>query len=142
VLCDVSDPGVDMVFSHGDFSLRNMLMTKEGIRVIDWESAGRRSVLFDLYNYFFTESYYGRIATNLVSEISEAISSLQSRIRSKAPDIAENLSSLTPMYRRLYYLERILVMLEREMSDDLLDVILRSIQVFKRYEEALTGTCG
>jgi hypothetical protein len=137
-----NDPGAALVFSHGDFSLRNMLMTKDGITVIDWESAGRRSVLFDLYNYFFTESYYGRIATNLVSEINEAISSLQSRIRSQAPDIAETLSSLTPVYRRLYYLERILVMLEREMSDDLLDVILRSIQVFKRYEEALAGICG
>ena len=104
--------------------------------VIDWESAGRRSALFDLYNYFFTESYYGRITTDLTSEISEAISSLQSRLTSKAPSIASSLCSLAGVYCRLYTLERVLALLERELSDDLLDVILRSIEVFARYEKA------
>ena len=133
---------INLVFSHGDFSLRNILRAKDGIMVIDWESAGRRSVLFDLYNYFFTESYYKRITTNLISEINEAISSLQSRLTSKAPDIATTLPSLARTYCRLYYLERVLMLLERELSNDLLDVILRSIAVFNRYEEAITSECS
>jgi hypothetical protein len=130
---------IDLVFSHGDFSLVNILSTKDGIMVVDWESAGHRSTLFDLYNYFFTEAYYGRATTDLVSEINEAISSLQSRLTSKAPDIARTLPSLAEVYRRLYYLERVLMLLERELSNDLLDVILRSIAVFNRYEEAVAS---
>jgi hypothetical protein len=130
---------IDLVFSHGDFSLVNILSTKDGIMVIDWESADHRSTLFDLHNYFFTELHYGRATTDLVSEINEAISSLQSRLTSKAPDIARTLPSLAETYRRLYYLERVLMLLERELSNSLLDVILRSIAVFNRYEEAITG---
>jgi hypothetical protein len=136
LLLEGSGTAVDLVFSHGDFSLRNMLRTRDGMVVIDWESAGRRSALFDLYNYFFTESYYGRITTDLISEISEAISSLQSRLTAKAPSIASTLCFLAGVYCRLYTLERVLALLERELSDDLLDVILRSIEVFARYEKA------
>ena len=138
-LCLEGDEQADLVFSHGDFSLRNILRTKDGIMVIDWESAGRRSALFDLYNYFFTESYYKRITTDLVSEINEAILSLQSRLTLKAPDIATSLPFLARVYCRLYYLERVLMLLERELDDHLLDVILRSIEVFNRYEEAMAG---
>lgn len=134
-----SNEQVDLVFSHGDLSLRNILRTKDGITVIDWESAGRRSALFDLYNYFFAEAYYKRITTNLVSEINDAISSLQSRLTLKIPDIARTLPSLARTYCRLYYLERALMLLERELNNALLDVILRSIAVFNRYEEAMAS---
>lgn len=133
------DVRVDLVFSHGDFSLRNILTTKEGIMVIDWESAGRRSVLFDLYNYFFTESYYKRITTDLTLEISEAVSSLQSRLALQAPDIAGTLLPLARTYCRLYYIERVLMLLERELDNKLLNVILRSIEVFNRYEAVMAS---
>jgi hypothetical protein len=133
------DCQVDLVFSHGDFSLVNILRTRDGIMVIDWESAGRRNTLFDLYNYFFTELYYERATTNLVSEINEAISSLQSLLALEAPDIARTLPSLAPMYRRLYYFERVFMLLERELSNKQLDVILRSIEVFNRYEETIAS---
>jgi choline/ethanolamine kinase len=126
---------IRLVFSHGDLALRNILRTRDGITVIDWESAGHRSVLFDLYNYFFAALYYEQITTNPVPEINRAIASLQSRLAAKAPDIARDLPSLARVYRRLYYVERLSVLLEREMSNDLLDVILRSIDVFNRYEK-------
>jgi hypothetical protein len=129
------DPEVNLVFSHGDFSLVNILRTKDGIKVIDWESAERRSALCDLYNYFFTELYYGRAKSDLVDEVDEAISSLQSRLASSAPGIAQTLSSPAPRHRRLYYLERVLVLLQRELSDGVLDVTLKSIAVFNRYEK-------
>jgi hypothetical protein len=131
------DREIDLVFSHGDFSLRNTLMTEKGMMIIDWESVGCRSALFDLYNCFLTELYYGRAATNLVSEIDQAVLSLQSRLASKAPDIARTLPSLAQAYRRLYYLERIQMLVERDPSDSLLRTILRSIDVFTRHEEAV-----
>ena len=133
------DCRVDLVFSHGDFSLVNILRTKNGIKVIDWESASTRSLLFDLFNYFFTELYYRRATTSLVHEINEAILSLRSRIVTKAPDLAGAMVSLSDMYRRLYYVERICMLLERQLSNRQLDVILRSIEVFNSFEEVQGG---
>jgi hypothetical protein len=130
---------VDLVFSHGDFSLVNILRTKNGIKVIDWESASTRSLLFDLFNYFFTELYYRRATTSLVHEISEAILSLRSRIVTKAPDLAGAMVSLSDMYRRLYYVERIRMLLDRQLGNRQLDVILRSIEVFNSFEEVQEG---
>jgi thiamine kinase-like enzyme len=133
------DRQVDLVFSHGDFSLRNILKTAEGIKVIDWESVSLRSMLFDLYNCFLTELYYGRANTDLVSEIDEAIVSLQSRLALRAPEVAKALPSLAQTYRWLFYFERIQMLLERDPGDSLLKTILRSIDVFNRHEEAVTS---
>lgn len=128
---------IDLIFSHGDFSLVNILKTKETIKIIDWEGVDRRSALFDLYNYFFTELYYKRAKTSLVAEIKEAISSLQSRLSAKLPELAITLVSLAPIYRELYYLERVCMLLEREPTNKLLEVVLRSIEVFDRYENVV-----
>lgn len=127
---------VDLVFSHGDFSLVNILRTKDGIKVIDWEGAGRRSILFDFYNYFFTELYYKRARKNLVQEIKRAISSLQLRLITKAPYLRKTLVSFAQMYRWLYYVERIHMLMERELSNRLLDVVIHSVEVFNYYEES------
>lgn len=123
-----------LVFSHGDYSLVNILKTKDGIMVIDWEGAGFRNPLFDLHNYFLTELYYKRATTSLIPEVNEAISSLQLRLTAKSVELAETLETLAPIYRRLYYLERICMLLDRELNNKLLDVVLRSIAVFSRYE--------
>ena len=138
-LCLKKNFQIDLIFSHGDFSLVNILKRKEKIRVIDWEGVDRRSALFDLYNYFFTELYYKRGTTSLVEEIKEAISYLQSRLSAKLPELARTLVSLAPIYRRLYYVERVCMLLEREPTNKLLEVVLRSIDVFNRYEEAVDG---
>ena len=134
-----ADQQIELVFSHGDFSLVNILSTEKGIMVVDWESAGRRSVLFDLYNYFLTEMYYDRATVNLFCVVNEAISSLQSRLAARGLDTAGDLPSLAQTYRKLYYLERIHMLLEREPTNNQLDVILRSIDVFNRYEEAVVS---
>ncbi len=39
---------VYIVFTHGDMVPANILDTKNGIKIIDWESTSYRSVLFDL----------------------------------------------------------------------------------------------
>ena len=127
---------IDLVFSHGDFSLVNIVNSRHGIKVIDWESADHRSVLSDLYNYFFTEVYYKRATIDIASELNQAIASLQSRLALEAPELARTLPSLEQIYRNLYYIERVCTLLERELNDQRLDVILSSIDVFSRYQEA------
>lgn len=136
-LCNEGDCQIDLIFSHGDYSLVNILKTKGGIMVIDWEGGGLRTPLFDLYNYFLTELYYERATSTsgLVLEINKAISMLKARLLTKVPELAGTMISLAPIYRRLYYLERICMLLERELNNKSLSVIVRSIDVFNRYEE-------
>ena len=129
---------VYLIFSHGDFSLVNILHAREGIKVIDWESAGLRNPLFDLYNFFFTEQYYQNANINLVTEIGKTISSLRYHLKSKASDLTESIVSSAEIYRWLYYLERIDLLMERKFSNNLLSVILRSINVFSCYEKGYT----
>lgn len=131
----LTDGRIPLVFSHGDFSLVNILKTGNGLKVIDWEGSAKRNPLYDLYNYFLTESYYGRTSKCLVTEINQAIRALQSAIATKAPEIASTLESLSNIYRWLYYIERICMLLERNFSKKLLEVVSRSISVFKNYEE-------
>lgn len=133
----MEDNDIYLVFSHGDFSLRNMLSTRNGLRVIDWEGVDFRTVLFDLYNCFFTESYYRRVSTNLVAEIKESICFLQNRLKKKLPKVVVTLDTSVEQYRWLYYLERICMLLERELDNKILGVISRSIAVFTRHEEIL-----
>ena len=107
--------------------------------VIDWEGGGIRNPLFDLYNYFLTELYYERATSTsaLVPKVNKAISYLQARLLPKIPELTRALVSLSPIYRRLYYLERVCMLLERELDNKLLSVIVRSIDVFNRYEKVI-----
>ena len=70
-------------------------------------------------------------------EINEAILSMQARLDTKLPDIAKSIELFASTYRKLYYIERICMLLERDLSNQLLDVVLRSINVFERYEKAV-----
>lgn len=127
---------VQLAFTHGDFSFVNFIyISKTEINVIDWESAKFRSILSDLYNYFLTELYYGRTRNNLVTEINEAISLLTERLA--ATDMStqfDTLEEFGAIYRWLYYIERIQVLLDREPSDIQQNVIRRSIETFMEYE--------
>jgi len=40
-------------FSHGDFCPWNMLVTENGLRLIDWEMAADRPLGYDLFTYIF-----------------------------------------------------------------------------------------
>jgi thiamine kinase-like enzyme len=126
---------IPLVFSHGDFSMVNILNTKFGKRVIDWEGASLRNPLYDLYNFFLTELYYGRAARNLVTETKEAILVLQSRLKNKAPSITKNFMECSSIYRRLYYLERICLLCQRELNPKVIKVIFRSIDIFNSFEK-------
>ena len=125
---------IPLVFTHGDFSLVNILNTKNGVKVIDWADSGQRSALHDFYNYFFTELYYDRLSFSYLPKIRDAVLALQTRIAFRNHKITETFIPLFKRYRWLYYIERIALLLERELNEKTLNVILKSAEVFKKYE--------
>ena len=129
-----TDTKIPLVFSHGDLSLVNMLNTKKGIKVIDWEGAKPRNPLYDLFNYFFTELYYKRISKELMPEIKQAIKALNSSVKTYLPEIAKSLQSFSEIYRKLYYLERICMLLMRDESERTIKVIINTIELFDSFE--------
>lgn len=44
-------------FSHGDFCPWNMLVTEDGLRLIDWEMAAERPLGYDLFTYIFQTTF-------------------------------------------------------------------------------------
>jgi hypothetical protein len=127
-----------LAFTHGDFSFVNFLGDKHNIVVIDWESAQNRSALHDLYNYFLTELYYGRTKSNLLLDIDNAIVLIGQRLALDEPDISKHIDKYKGIYRGLYYLERLNTLLDRDPSVDHLNVIKRSIDVFKIHESSMS----
>ena len=69
--------------------------------------------------------------------IHEAIDSLAQLVRKRNSALAETLMSSRALHRHLYYFERILVLMTRELDDSRLPVILRSIETFERFEQAV-----
>jgi hypothetical protein len=133
-----TDNPIQLAFTHGDFSFVNFLYRNSDIAVIDWESAQQRSILHDLYNYFLTELYYGRIQSNLSAPIDDAISSLIQRLVVIDPEFPDKLTDSKDTYRWLYYLERLLTLLDREPSSSQMNVINRSIDTFNKHESWLS----
>lgn len=136
-LSESAEQKVYRIITHGDFSLVNMLNTKNGIMVIDWESIAHRSALFDFYNFFLTELYYNRTSTNLIRETREAIVCLKEKLNEKNLEVANHLVALKDVYRLLYYVERICMLIERGINKKILKVISRSIQIFSEHEKAI-----
>jgi hypothetical protein len=126
---------IPLVFSHGDFSLINMLKTKNGIKVIDWEGANLRNPLHDLFNYFFTESYYNRLSPKILPETIKAVGDLKSSVKAELPKIANSLEPLSEIYRKLYYLERLCMLFMRDESKKVQRVINNSIELFDSFEK-------
>jgi hypothetical protein len=126
---------VYLIFSHGDFCPANIINTSLGIRIIDWESAVNRSMMFDFYSYFFFRpACMGFSVDRLVTEIHEAV---QIYLSGLEQDIYENVSQLEDVYRWFYYIECVCKLIERGMTDKRLDImnfILRYMEAFKEYE--------
>jgi thiamine kinase-like enzyme len=125
---------IPLIFSHGDFALVNMLLTETGMRVIDWESAGYRSVLHDLHNFFLAQLYFRRASTPLVSEVCEATGSLLAKLATRIQHLP--LRGASPeVYRKIFFIERLLTLLQRELDEKQVDMILRSVEVFREFDQ-------
>jgi thiamine kinase-like enzyme len=125
---------VALAWTHGDFSFVNFIYTANGILVIDWEDARERSLLHDLFNYFFTEIFYNRPENDIATELNDAIRLLFKRpgmeILPESPDTTD----IIAIYRWLYYLERMIMLLHRDGSANRSRVIQRTIEIFTQHE--------
>ena len=123
-----------IAFSHGDFSLVNILSTEGGIKVIDWEGAKHRGLLNDFFNFFMTEIYYNRAGVDIAVDVNNLAKSILQSVKIDSPARKKQNKKLLYFYRRLYYVERIAMLLERDITDKALNVIIKSIDVFNRFE--------
>ena len=131
-----ADTSILKCYSHGDFSLENIIFSKRDVKVIDWEGAESRSVLNDFFNYFFTEMYYKRLNTSL-----DIIDSARQKLLDHLDDgpVKENIQSGHDLYRKIFYLERIKTILERTLTEGLIRVATNSVMLFKAYESLGEG---
>jgi len=130
------------VLTHGDFCPANMLYTKRGLRVLDWESADFRSALFDFYSYFFYRPLHQKYPLDLsISEINLVLPKYINMLDVTSPEISASLKSFEKIYRWLFYIERLYILIEREKDDTKLNIlgsIFRYIEIFNCYEEITT----
>jgi len=143
LLVEGHDP-VLLVLTHGDFCPENMLNANQGLKIIDWESATWRTALFDFYSYFFYRSALKNISPQILdSEIKEGLRITLSRLTTMAPDMVQRLMEWEDVYRRFFYIERIYMLVIREMTDQNLNIlrdhIMKYIVAFQNYEETLLG---
>ncbi len=124
------DMTVLLTFTHGDFSFVNFVYAGDEVLVIDWEDAGERSLLHDLFNYFFTEIYYKRTQDPVNTDISDAIWLLLGYNELNQLTEIFTASDIQAVYRRLYFLERIVMLLGRDASEIRSRVLQRSIGIF------------
>jgi len=128
-----------LVFAHGDFVPANMVNTRDGIKLIDWEHAGCRSALFDFYSYFFNRTVSRKIPVrSIVSEIDAALPIFLDRVSRKAPDVSESICRWEECYRWTFFIEILSKLVSRERSDKNLDIknyIVRYIHTFAEYEK-------
>jgi hypothetical protein len=124
-----------LVFSHGDFHQFNIFRTDSGVKIIDWEGRENQSILFDLYNYFFSQLYLHNTESDLIAEMQEAVASLHSFLIVKAPETADSIQHFAPLYRQLYYIERISTFVDEFALPP--DKLLRWIEVFNQFESNL-----
>lgn len=66
------DSGLMMCLSHGDFCPWNILVSKKGMRLIDWELADDRPLGFDLFTYICQVSALFTSGKDLLKSINEA----------------------------------------------------------------------
>ena len=130
---------VHLIFSHGDLIPANILQTRAGIRIVDWESATYRSLLFDFYSYFFFRINHKKLPIyKLPSEINEALPVLLKKLSLGNLDTPKNILVLENTYRMIYYLESMHRLVKRKMTDNnqnIMDILSRYILNFNQYED-------
>jgi len=110
-LKDFGSKEILLVFSHGDFHLYNIFVTKEGTKLIDWEGNNTQSLLNDLYNYFFSQLWLRRNDATLINEMKTAISCLREHYIDHGDRNAADHLGQPELYRWVFYIERIHSML-------------------------------
>ena len=125
---------IQLVPSHGDFSLVNTIVTDSGLRFIDWEGLAYGGLYNDLVHFLFVERYYGRIGERFTDEMADFVSRYSEAAANRYPELRSSVDLDFAFARRLYYLERISLLLRRSISSNLCNVIIKSIATFRAYD--------
>ena len=134
-----ADKSVIKCYSHGDFSLENIIVSRRNVKVIDWEGAESRSILNDFFNYFFTEMYYKRLDVSL-DIFDSARQKLLDRLDGTLAK--ENVKSCYDIYCKIFYLERLKTILERDLNEGFIRVARNSVLLFKTHEALHNDLAG
>ena len=127
-------PQLQLVLTHGDFSLVNAIDTNSGLRFIDWEGIAFGNVYSDILNFLFAEKYYDRIVSDFAVDVSRLIERFRDAVDEAHPDLAAATGLEPATARRLYYLERMHLMLRRKVTDNLCSVTNKSVDMFEAFD--------
>lgn len=132
-----------LVFAHGDFVPANMLNTHNGMKIIDWEGAGYRSAMFDFYSYFFYRPANRNIpVSTLIWEVQKALPLFVAELTKTSQVVSQSIMRMESIYRWIFYVEMLCRLIEREMSDEnlnMMNAIVRYFEAFDQYEEMVGG---
>jgi len=121
---------------HGDFSLVNVVVEDRKFRVIDWEGIRFGNIFGDCFNFVFAEKYYGRARSDITGEIRQVFSHFGNAALERYPNLKASIDVPLEFAVRLYYLERLKVMLERDVSSNLMSEMRKSMHMFREFDNA------
>lgn len=127
-------PELFLTFSHGDFSLLNIIASDGKWKVIDWEDGRARTALTDFYSLFTTELYYGRDGDEIVEWAKASLENLVGSIETVNVDLGRSLRQHASRYRSLAHLERLRMLMSRGADERRIGVVRRSAEVFERFD--------
>lgn len=134
IASNIKTDRLPLVATHGDFSLVNAIATREGLRFIDWESVSPGCVFTDIYNFALVERYYGRTSPAFVEEVRTMLQRFRSATIDSRADLHGSAELTEPVARRLYYLERLRFLVERDVTANLRQVTQKSIDLFRQFD--------
>lgn len=134
-LMEQDEPDVlQLVPTHGDFSLVNAISTNDGLRFIDWEGIAYGCIYSDVLNFLFVERYYGRATPEFMTEFAAFINRFRTACCDRFPELQAATEASQTFSRRQYYLERLSILLDREPSVNIAKVVRRSIDMFQEFD--------
>jgi len=125
---------LQLVLTHGDFSLVNAITSDDGLRFIDWEGVASGGLYSDVFHFLFAERYYKRIANSFLVDASEYTGRYRKASLDRFPELLEAAELDLTFARRLYYLERLALLMKRSVSSHLCNVVHNSIATFRDYD--------
>jgi len=125
---------LQLVLTHGDFSLVNAISTATGLRFIDWEGVSAGGLYTDIFNFVFAEKYYDRAPGDWSAEMSAFIDAYRGAALVRFPELRAAAEIDPAFARRQYYLERLSLMLDRSVSTNLSNVVGKSINMFREFD--------
>ena len=128
---------LQLVLTHGDFSLVNAISTESGLRFIDWEGLAPGGLYSDIFNFLFVERYYGRASVEFLDEMSVFAERYRESIQARFPELHAAAGVDLTFARRQYYLERLNLLLNRGVSANLCKVVCKTIAMFHEFDHEI-----